>query len=134
LKVSVGEPGALGGGGLGGHTVAEIMLSYVCGRRCRSSPPLLRGGVQGASVDGFFDSSSHLVALPREVGDVLGAEVVVSRASMLAYGGYIYVREGLSDLVVMLLQPDVHGAFGLADVRGCAWVINVTGAWCVVHY
>jgi hypothetical protein len=44
LKVGVGEPGALGGGGLGGRMVAEMMLSYVCGRRCCSLPPLLRGG------------------------------------------------------------------------------------------
>jgi hypothetical protein len=36
--------GALGGGGFGGRMVAEITLSYVCGSRCRSPPPLLRGG------------------------------------------------------------------------------------------
>jgi hypothetical protein len=44
LKVGAGEPGALGGEGFGGRTVAEITLSYVWGRRCRSPPPLLRGG------------------------------------------------------------------------------------------
>jgi hypothetical protein len=44
LKVGGGEPGALGGGGFGGRMVAEIMISYICGRRCRSPPPLLRGG------------------------------------------------------------------------------------------
>jgi hypothetical protein len=55
--------------------------------------------------------------------------VVVSGASMIAYSGCVDVGEGLSDFVVMLLQPDVHGAFGLANVRGCAWVVNVTSAW-----
>jgi hypothetical protein len=44
LKAGVGEPGALGGGGFGGRMVAEITLSYACGSRCRSPPPLLRGG------------------------------------------------------------------------------------------
>jgi hypothetical protein len=44
FKVGIGEPRALGGGGFGGRMVAEIMLSYVCGSRCRSPPPLLRGG------------------------------------------------------------------------------------------
>jgi hypothetical protein len=58
---------------------------------------------------------------------------VVSGVSMIAYGGCVDVGEGLSDFVVMLLQPDVHGVFGLADVCGCAWVVNVTGAWCMVH-
>jgi hypothetical protein len=53
---------------------------------------------------------------------------------MLAYGGGVLVGEGQSDFVVVLLQPDVHGAFGLANVRGCAWVVDVAGAWCVVHY
>jgi hypothetical protein len=44
LKVGAGEPGALGGGGFGGRMVAKITLSYMWGRRCRSPPPLLRGG------------------------------------------------------------------------------------------
>jgi hypothetical protein len=44
LKVGVGEPGALGGGGFGERMVAEMMLSYVCGRRCCNPPPLYRGG------------------------------------------------------------------------------------------
>jgi hypothetical protein len=43
LKVCIGEPGALGSGGFCGRMVAEIMLLYVCERRCRSPPPLLRG-------------------------------------------------------------------------------------------
>jgi hypothetical protein len=42
--VDVGEPGALGGGGFGGRMVAEMTLSYVRESRCRSPPPLLRGG------------------------------------------------------------------------------------------
>jgi hypothetical protein len=60
--------------------------------------------------------------------------VVVSGACMLAYGGGILVGEGQSDLVVVLPRPDVHGAFCLADVRGCAWVVGVAGAWCMVHH
>jgi hypothetical protein len=44
LKVGVGEPGALGGVGFDRRMVAEMMLSYACGRRCHSPPPLLRGG------------------------------------------------------------------------------------------
>jgi hypothetical protein len=80
-----------------------MMLLYVCGRRCRSPPSLLRG-VQGASVDGLFDSTGHLVALPRLV---LRAEVVVSGACMLAYGRGVLVGEGQSDFVVVLLQLDV---------------------------
>jgi hypothetical protein len=108
--------------------VAEMRLSYVWGRRCRSPPPLLRGGgVQGTSVDGFFDALGHVVALPCEVGDVFGAEVVVGGAGMVAYGGLVGIGEGLSDFVVVFL--DVHGAFGLADVCGCAWVVGGAGAW-----
>jgi hypothetical protein len=95
---------------------------------------LLLKGVQGAGVDGFFDPTDHLVALPREVSDVLGAEVVVCGAGMLAYGGDVLIGEGQSYFVVVLLQTDVHGAFSLADVRGCIWVIDVAGAWCVVHH
>jgi hypothetical protein len=93
LKVGVGEPGALGGGGFGGRMLAEIMLSYVCGSRCCSPPPLLRGGgVQGAGVDGFLDSAGHRVALPCEVCDVFGAEVMVGGAGMLSYGRGVFVR------------------------------------------
>jgi hypothetical protein len=44
LKVGVGEPGALGGGGLGSRMVAAMVLSYVCERRWSKPPPLLRGG------------------------------------------------------------------------------------------
>jgi hypothetical protein len=108
LKVGVGEPKALGGSGFGGRMVAEMMLLYVCGRRCHSPPPLLRGGVRGARVDGLFDSTGHLVALPREVGDVLRTEVMVSGACVLAYGGGVFVGEGQCGLVVVLPQPDVH--------------------------
>jgi hypothetical protein len=85
----------------------------------QSTSPVERE-VQGTGVDGLLDSAGHLVALPSEVGDVLGAEVVVGGACMLAYGRGVFVGEGQSDFVVVLLQPDVHGAFGLADVRGCA--------------
>jgi hypothetical protein len=52
---------------------------------------------------------------------------------MLAYGGGILFGEGQSDFVVVFPQLDVHGAFGLTDVRGCAWVVGVASAWCVVH-
>jgi hypothetical protein len=44
LMLKVGEPGALGGGGLGGRMVVERMWSYACGRKWRRPPPLLRGG------------------------------------------------------------------------------------------
>jgi hypothetical protein len=60
--------------------------------------------------------------------------VVVSGACMLAYGGGVFIGEGQSDFLVVLLQLDVHGAFGLADVHGCAWVVGVASAWCMVHH
>jgi hypothetical protein len=43
-KTGGGDPGTLGGGGLGGRTVALMMLSYVGGRMYLSPPPLLRAG------------------------------------------------------------------------------------------
>jgi hypothetical protein len=69
-------------------------------------------------VYGLFDSMGHPVAFPGKVGDVFWAEVVVSGACVLAYGGGVLIGEGQFGLVVVLPQPDVHGALRLANVGG----------------
>ena len=91
----------------------------------QSTSPVERG-VQDA---GFLDSAGHLVTLPCEVCDVFGMEVMVGGAGMLAYGRGVLVGILDSDFVVVLFQPDMHGAFGLADVSGCAWLVGIAGAW-----
>jgi hypothetical protein len=99
----------------------------------QSTSPV-EGGVQGTGVDGLLNSAGQLFALPCEICDVLGAEVMVGGAGMLPYGRGILVGVLESDFVVMLFQADMHGAFGLADLNGCAWVIVVAGARCVVNH
>jgi hypothetical protein len=69
-------------------------------------------------MDGLFDSTGHLVAFPSKVGDVFWTEVVVSGACVLAYVGGVVVGEGQLGFVVVLPQPDVHGALCFANVSG----------------
>jgi hypothetical protein len=96
----------------------------------QSTSPV-EGGVQGAGVDGLLDSAGQLVALPVEICDVFGAEVMVGGAGMLPYGRGILVGVLESDFVVMLFQPDMHGSFG---VSGSAGVVVAAGARCVVNH
>jgi hypothetical protein len=97
----------------GGDDVVVCMREEVA----QATSPV-EGWVQGAGVDGLFDSMGHLVAFPGKVGDVFWAEVVVSGVCVLAYGGGVLVGEGQFGLVVVLPQSDVHGALRLADVGG----------------
>jgi hypothetical protein len=132
-KVGGGEPGALGGVGFQRTYGGRDKIVECVGEEVLKSTSSIEAGVQGAGVDGFLDASGQVVVILGEVGDVFGTEVVVCGAGMVAYGGYIGVGEGLGDFVVMFLQTDVHGSFGLADVCGCAWVVGGAGAWSVIH-
>jgi hypothetical protein len=62
------------------------------GEDVSESAPLVEGWVQGASIDGLFDPTGHLVARPVQVRRILWAEVVSSGARVLAHGGCIFVR------------------------------------------
>ena len=93
--------------------------------------------IQGADVYGLFDSSGHLIALPVQVGDVLGAVVVAGGARMLPHGGSVLAR-GWPDvglgLAMVFSEAGVHGPLGFPDVGGCAGFVNASGTWDVVHH
>jgi hypothetical protein len=91
---------------------------------------------QGTCVDGFLDPSGPLVALRVEACHVLRAEVVFGGAGVLTHGGLVFVCVAFDlaqSFLVVLLEAGVHGAFGLADVGGVAWVSLASGAWDVVN-
>jgi hypothetical protein len=72
--------------------------------------------VQGASIDGLFDSTGRLVALPGKVGDVLRAEVVVGDPGVLFDGGCVVIGQGEFCFVVMLFEAYTHGSFSFAHI------------------
>ena len=135
-KAGGGDPGALGGGGLGGCMVALMMVSYVGGED-KSASSHVEVWVQGADVYGLFDSSGHLIALPVQVGDVLGAVVVAGGARMLPHGGSVFARGWLDvglGLAMVFSEAGVHGPLGFPDVGGCAGFVDASGTWDVVHH
>jgi hypothetical protein len=81
--------------------------------------------------------SGHLVALPLQVCDVLWAEVMASGARMLPHGRSVFASGG-PDLafgfVLVFPETSVHGPLRLADVGGCARVVDASGARDVVHH
>jgi hypothetical protein len=83
------------------------------------------------------DSMGHLVALPVQVGDVLRAEVMAGDACMLPDGGSVFASggpDGRFGHVVVFPETSVHGSLRFADVGGCAWLVDATGARNVVDH
>jgi hypothetical protein len=89
----------------------------------------VEGGVQGPDIDCFSDASEGSDGLGVEVCNVTLAKVVVSFTLVLAYGRLEDFTAGEFLFVMVLPEPDAHGALGLAYVASVAWGVGGTGTW-----
>jgi hypothetical protein len=83
------------GWGWFGWSYGGVDDGVVCGREdVTKTTTLVEDWIQGASVYGLLDSAGHLIALPVQVCDVLGAEVVAGGARVLPHGRSVFASGG----------------------------------------